>query len=66
MPHSPFGRPLPADTLADAIERSQAAEIARLRAALQRLADGAAQHSLSPADVLAICGEVDVTPQEER
>lgn len=53
----------PALTMADAIERSQSEEIARLRAALQRLADGASQRSLSPADILAICEEVEVRPQ---
>ncbi len=57
-------RILPADTIPDAIERAHRAEIARLRAALQRLADGAAQRSQSHADVLAVCAEVGVTPQE--
>jgi hypothetical protein len=66
MPRSPFGRPLPADTLADAIERSHVAEIAQLRAALQRLADGAAQRSLSAVDILAICSEVGVLPRVDR
>lgn len=58
----PRSKQIVADTIADAIERSHRAEIARLTAALQRLADGAAQLSQSHADVLAICAEVGVTP----
>lgn len=58
-------RIVPADTIADAIERSQSAEIARLRAALQRIADGAAQRSQSSADILALCAEHGITPTTE-
>lgn len=57
-------KPRPADTVPDAIERSYRAEIARLRTALQRLADGAAQRSQSHTDVLAVCAEAGVTPKE--
>lgn len=54
---------IPADTIADALERSYREEVARLRAALQRLADGAEQQSLSRPDILAICEEVGITPR---
>lgn len=53
---------VPALTMADAIERSHRDEIAALRDRLQRLADGAAQRSLSPQDILAICAEVGIRP----
>lgn len=58
-------RSYPADTIADAIERSHRAEIARLRAALQRLADGAAERSQSHVDVLAVCAEVGIIPEAQ-
>jgi hypothetical protein len=63
MPKQPTTRrQTPATTLEDTLYRSYEREIGTLRAALQRLADGAEQRSLSSADILAICAEAGVRP----